>query len=467
MFSRRAVKPGVLVVVLGVAGSFPHVWAGVLGFRPYLTLGEIYTDNLFLAPPGTPREDAFITEIEPGFRLNYTAPRLQGNIDYSLQGLLYPGHSDMNHAYNRLNADGTLEAVRDWLYIDGRTIYGHQVVDPEKTGGRSNLFGGGNRASYSATTLSPYLMHDFGSVGVATLRYAYGHASYSQDIPATDSNTWSFLLARQPQYGPLTYELFYVDQELNQHRGEDLSFKRARVGLQYHVSTRTALLADAGKENNFRPDGTIDELGATFWDVGASVNTEEDTFKALFGHRFFGTSYDFEWHHDGADFHTDMSYREEPTNYNRLLLGRQPTTLVTAPLPYAKLPSLRNRRLFILKRAAVGMAFDLSDSQIRVRLYDEHRDYIQLDETDHVLGGRFEWQFALGIRDALVPAYSYRRYEFRDGQIDYYYRSEIQWRHQLSRSLRLRLALRNERRNSQLGKSYRVNTAVLELTKYF
>ncbi len=34
------------------------------------------------------------------------------------------------------------------------------------------------------------------------------------------------------------------------------------------VSLNTRLLADVGKENKFLPDGTIDKLGANFWDVG-------------------------------------------------------------------------------------------------------------------------------------------------------------------------------------------------------
>ncbi|HET7586553.1 MAG TPA: TIGR03016 family PEP-CTERM system-associated outer membrane protein [Gammaproteobacteria bacterium] len=464
--SRR--KSVILLVVLGSAWPLSHARAGVLNLDPFVTVGEFYTDNLLLAPPGEPREDDFITEIEPGLRLDYAAPRLTANVDYRLQGLVYADHSDMNHAYSQLNANATLEAIEDWFFINGRTIYDHQVIDPERTGGRNNLFGGTNRTGLSATTISPYLQHDFGSVGVATLRYGYGRVYYSSDIPDITSNTYSFLLARQPQYGDLTYDLFYLDQEINPDRGRDLSFKQARLGLQYHVSARTALVANVGKENQFLPNGAIDELGSTFWNAGVRWQAEKDRLEILYGHRFFGASYQFSWHHDGADIHTDVSYLEEPTNYNRLLLGRQPTTAIESPyFSYAELPSLRNRRVFVLKRAALNVAFDLSDSQIRVRLYDEHRNYVELAENDHVQGGRIAWEFAMGTRDSLVPSYSYRRYEFRDGQINYYYRSQIAWSHKLGRTLSMRVAARNEKRNTIRGQGYRVNTILLEVTKHF
>ncbi len=452
---------------LGALLPLAAAHGGTVDFEPYLTLGEVYTDNLFLAPPDEDYRDGFITEIEPGFKLGYQAPRLNAKVDYSLQGLIYARNSDMNHAYSQLNANGTLEAVRKWLFIDARTIYDHQVLNPEKVGGRRNIFGGGNRVGVSATTISPYLRHDFGSVGIATLRYAYGRAFYSKNVPDTTSNTVSFLLARQPKYGALTYDLFYLDQRLETENGRHLSFKRARVGLQDHLTARTALLLNVGKENKFKRDGTIDELGATYWSVGANYKTKKDTLRVLYGHRFFGASYQLKWHHDGFDFHTDVSYQEEPTNYNRLILGREPTTALTSTLPYARLPSLRNRRVFIMKRAAAGLAFDMSRSQIRIRLHDEHRNYVRLDKTDHVVGGKLAWEFALNLHDSITPSYSYRRYEFRDGQINYYFRSQIEYKSRISRSLTMHVALRNERRDSMRGRSYRANTVIFEVTKHF
>jgi hypothetical protein len=464
----------ILLVALGAAWPLAAAQGGVLHLDPSVKLGEVYTDNLYLAPPGADKEGAFITEIEPGLRLDYQAPRLQAKVNYRLQGLIYPGHGHMNHAYNHLNANATLEAVKNWFYVDARTIYDHQVINPEEYGGRSNIFGGGNRTSYSATTLSPYLMHDFGAVGIATLRYGYGRVFYSHDIPNVTNNSWSFLLARQPRYGALTYDLYYMDEEIkpdqnrDQERYRDLSFKRARLGLQYHISPRTALVGSVGKENNFKPDGEIDELGSTFWNAGVRWDTEKDHLEVLYGHRFFGASYEFKWHHDGRRFHTNMSYREEPTNYNRQLLGRSPTTALESPLySYSDLPSLRNRRIYVLKRASVGVTFDLSNSEMTFRLHDEHRNYTEIDETDHVEGGDFDWTFALGLRDRLVPSFRYNRYDYRDGRINYYFRSQLAWRHRIAQTLQFRLALRNEKRNANQGRNYRVNTILVELTKHF
>lgn len=455
----------VLLVAVGVALPAASAVAGVLTLTPSLTLGEIYTDNLFLVP--SDKTDAFVTEIEPGFNLDYEAPRLKGKIDYKLQGLIYAGHSDMNHAYNQLNANGTIELIKDTLFMDGTTIYDHQVIDPQKVGGRENLFGGNNRTGVSATTLSPYLMHDFGAFGIATLRYAYGRDIYSSDIPNVTSNMLSFDLARQPTYGSFTYDLHYLHQRLNPDQGRDLSFESAGLGLQYYLSRRTSLLANVGKENNFLPDGTVDRLGSNFWSVGVRWASFQNQLKILYGHRFFGQSYEFDWQHDGAAYHTDVSYREEPTDYNRLLLQRAPSTLIESQLPTDILPSLRNRQVFLMKRASLAMGWDLSNSKIQLNLYDERRNYIRLHERDRVEGGQFSWNFALDRSNSIVPSYGYQRYLFRDGDINYYYRSQISWQHMINASLNFDVALRNERRNATRGASYRVNTALFEITKLF
>ncbi|HET8551479.1 MAG TPA: TIGR03016 family PEP-CTERM system-associated outer membrane protein [Gammaproteobacteria bacterium] len=454
-----------LLVVVGVALPTADAVAGVLKLTPSLTLGEIYTDNLLLVPSN--KTDAFVTEIEPGLNLDYEAPRLRGKIDYHLQGLVYAGHSDMNHVYNQLDANATIELLEDTLFMDGTTIYDHQVINPEKVGGRENLFGGNNRTGISATTLSPYLMHDFGAFGIATLRYAYGRDIYTSDIPNVTSNTLSFDLARQPTYGNLTYNLHYLHQRLNPDQGRDLSFEQAGLGLQYYLSAHTSLLANVGKENDFKPNGTIDRLGSNYWNVGVRWASIQNEFKILYGHRFFGKSYEFDWHHEGPDYHTDLQYREEPTDYNRLLLSRTPSTLIETQLPTDILPSLRNREIFLLKRASLVAGWDLANSKIQLNLYDERRNYIRLDQRDRVEGGRLLWNFAIDRANSIVPSYGYQRYRFRDGDINYYYRSQISWQHAINASLDFDVALRNERRNATRGVSYRVNIVMFEVTKLF
>lgn len=458
------------VICAAMAAALPvAAHAGDLQITPRITVGEIYTDNLFLSPPGSSdKADDFITEIEPGFNLKYQAPQLIGNIDYQLQGLLYANHGGQNDVYNELNANATLAVVPDLFYVDGMTMYDQQVINPERPAGRSNLFGGMNRTNVSSSTISPYFKHDFGSIGIATLRYAYGRAIYTEsNIPNASSNTLSFLLARQPQYGDLTYDLSYSHQRIDRDFGRDFSFEQARLGLQYQVSGFTQLLVNVGKENDYHPDGSFDRLGATFWSAGFRVKSQINEFKALVGHRFFGRSWELEWQHNGADFHTDLSYEEQPTDFNRLLLSRGSQALINSPLPEVQLPSLREQRIFVLKRAAASVRYDMARSQIQLRLYDERRDFINLANNERVQGGGIDWNFQLGLRDSFIPTFDYERYEFTDGRINHTTRSQVDWRHRLSQSMTLDLALRHERRDSNGAGDYRVNTILAELTKLF
>lgn len=444
--------------------------AGELAITPQITVGEIYTDNLFLSPPGSPdKDDEFITEIQPGFKLNYVAPQLTGNIDYNLQGLIYAEHSGENHVYNQLDANATLAAVPNFFYIDGTTIYDQQIINPEEPAGSSNIFGvNNNRTNVSATTLSPYLMHDFGPVGIATLRYAYGRTMYSgRNIPDANSNTVLFSLARQPQYGDLTYNISYLHQRLDPDRGRDVSFEQAQLGLQYQVGGHTQLLANVGKENTFRRDGTVDELGSTFWSAGFRLAYPLNDFKVLVGHRFYGRSYDLEWRHEAARATTHLEYTETPTDFNRMLLNRSRRGLVNSQLPEAVLPSLLDRHIFILKRVAATATYHFSRSDLTVNLYDERREYVTLTRHARAQGGHIDWRFNLGLRDAFTPSFGYRRYRFRDGQTNYTTRGQLDWTHNLSRSMTMDVAVRTERRNANEGREFRVNTALVELTKLF
>lgn len=449
----------------------PGACAGELTFHPRITLGEIYTDNLFLKPDNSPdKEHAFITEVEPGFDLNYQAPRLNANVNYTLQGLIYAGRGSENHVYNELDANGTIEAISKTLFFDASTIYDQQIVNPEKPAGSSNIFGvNGNRTNVSATTLSPYLMHDFGSLGVATLRYAYGRAVYSDSqIPDTTSNNLFFSLVRQPQYGDLTYNLSFLDERLNPDVGHDVSFEQASLGLQYQVTGFTQLLANFGAENKFLPDGTVDKLGASFWSAGFRLASALNQFTLLVGHRFYGHSYQMDWRHQGPNLTTDFTYNETPTDFNRLLLNRTRLGLIDTELPEIQLPSLLERRIFIQKRFAATATYAFSASQFRVQLFDERRDFINIGENERVDGGNLNWAFNLDRQDVLTPSYGYARYRFRDGGINYTSRAQLDWTHDLAADMTLDFAVRHELRHTSTGvDNYTVNTVLAEWTKYF
>src|SRR6185312_14937603 len=54
-----------------------------------ITLGQLYTDNLKLAPDGKKEQAGWITQIQPFFRAATSRPRFSGLVNYTLNGYVY------------------------------------------------------------------------------------------------------------------------------------------------------------------------------------------------------------------------------------------------------------------------------------------------------------------------------------------------------------------------------------------
>lgn len=72
----------------------PSAWAAQVEFHPSLSLGQQYTDNLFLTDRN-PQADV-ISNLTPGIVLNYSAPAAEIALDYSWHYQLFRKHREEN-----------------------------------------------------------------------------------------------------------------------------------------------------------------------------------------------------------------------------------------------------------------------------------------------------------------------------------------------------------------------------------
>ena len=129
-----------------------------------VTLGELYTDNLMLAPSGKPKETSWITEIQPFIKSAYSGPRFSGVLNYALTGYLYSGQSRHNQLAQNLATHGTLTLLPQHFFLDGRALYGREVINSALSAGSGTFFLDNNSATVARATLSPYWI-DRKSVG--------------------------------------------------------------------------------------------------------------------------------------------------------------------------------------------------------------------------------------------------------------------------------------------------------------
>ncbi len=449
-----------------------------------VTLGELYTDNLKLSASGKPKQSSWITEIQPFLKAAYSGPRFSGLVDSSLTGYLYAGQSRYDQLNPSLNAQGRLTILPQHFFVDSTARYGREVINNQLSAAPGSFYLSNNSANVAMWTLSPYWIQDLGNVGTASLRYSYGRVVYNtRGIPAQDgsllsgipditSNALQFTLV-SPKYETWGWDLGYSEQRIEPDFGRSRDYAVAKLGGYVQVSNNTRLLVDAGKESNFLPDGTVDKLGASFWDAGFAWANGQYKLKAMVGHRFYGRTYQFSWARTAALLTTTLSYVEQPTDINQQLLGQNPGEVIASPPPgYSNLPSLREHQVYLMKRAMASADYDMPSGKLRVTLYDERRTYLTLnDRQEKVVNANVDWLFNIGALTTLAPTLGWQRYQFQDGEIRYRNYEQLALVHQFNpknfASLRLRHDSSNVHSASAAAQGYGANMILLQCTHLF
>jgi uncharacterized protein (PEP-CTERM system associated) len=479
----------------------PEIPGLVTGIR----LGELYTDNLRLRGSGGSKQNGWVTTIQPFIRIGWASPRLTATVNYSLTGYLYAQHSRYNQLAQHLNARGKLTVLPQHLFVDARATYGRRIINNRLPGGSGTMFLGNNRANVATGSISPYWLQDLGRVGTMMLRYTHGRVVYNRNGIRDTDNTRRNLLAGvsnissdagqfvivSPEDEPWGWNLSYIEQRLKPDFGRDRKFARAKLGISRQVGPRLRLLADGGKENKYLPDGTVKQLGATFWDVGLVWANPRNRFKLLGGHRFYGRSAEFSWIHMAARLTTNLRYIERPTDLNRRLLGggaslrsvRFPTGMngmngmngageINGNGTETPIPSLFERRIYLMKRASATASYKMARGQISVRLFDENRDFfLRGSNQENVRDADISWRFDLGPFTTITPRYGWRRYRFTNQQINHTQFVEVMAVHQFNPNNFASLKVRHNSRDVYAGitnaHNYSVNVIYLKWTHLF
>jgi len=462
-------------------GVIPQPTPGDPGVVLGVTLGELYTDNVKLAAPGTPRDDSWITVVGPFIKSAWASPRFYGTFDYTLNGYLYAGQAGHNQLGQELDTQATLAVLPGHLFIDGMARYGRQIINSALPSAQGTFFLNGNQANVAMATVSPYWTQDLGRVGTMLLRFTGGRVMYNRNgIPDEGQGALAGLSnvniggvqfsLTSPEYETWGWNAGYSEQRLYPNSGPSSDFARAQAGISRQVGPYARLMADVGRENKYLPDGSSSKLDAGFWDAGVQWTTNRDNFTVKVGHRFFGRSGELSWTHNAALLTTTVSYVEQPTDLNQQLLGLGIGTVI--PPSNINLPSLTNRRVYLMKRASVSASYEMPKSRLTLLLYDESRRYFQLDNArEKVANASPSWLFNLGPNTTFTPTLGWQRYRYLTGQVNYTYYAQLALVHQYDPrnfgSIRLRNDSRNVYDEIPGAHGYRVNVIYVEWTHLF
>ena len=464
-------------------GTIPEPTVDVPGLVTGITLGELYTDNLTLAPSGSPKQTSWITQIQPFLKWAGSSPRFAGLVHYRMTGYLYPGKAKHNQLAHYLIAQGKFTILPQHFFVDGAARYNREIINNQLSSGSGAFLLNNNQANVAMGTLSPYWIQDLDKVGTGMLRYTLGRVLYNDHgisgqnatqlsgIPNITSKAVQFSVV-SPEDQIWGWNLGYTDQRIEPDFGRGIEYATARLGISWQATNNTQLLADVGKENQFLPDGTSRKLRASFWDVGFNWSNSRDHLKALVGHRFYGRSYEMSWAHTAALLTTALSYAEQPTDINQQLLGQSLGQITTLPVGISYIPSLRERQVYLMKRATASATYVMPRGNLRLSLYEERRTYFTLNNLrEKIANADAAWQFDIGAFTTLTPTIGWQRYKFRNGQINYSRYAQLELVHQVNPNNFGSVRLRNSSRNVHSGiagaHDYRLNMILVQWTHLF
>ncbi len=174
---------------LQLVNGFAAPAGGGWTFIPRIDLQEELTDNVYQAH--SPRRWDLVTFISPGFSLAGDLPRLTLSMSYNPSLALYARNSSLNGISQQLNALGNLTVVPDLAFVDVRALSGVSslyggVGGQGAVGAQAGVLAGTaagiansqglnrqNETQTSSFGMTPYLLRQFGNLGVGRIGYAF------------------------------------------------------------------------------------------------------------------------------------------------------------------------------------------------------------------------------------------------------------------------------------------------------
>lgn len=398
----RAVAPGVLLLVLYLPSTTISA-DGTWDFVPRVSIGQIYSDNINLAPKGE-EDSEFVTRLDAGVSARREGARARARVDYNLLGLAYWEDSDANDVFHQLDADGRVILVPERFFLEALATYDQRVRSRGDRGG-DIVNTGVDRTDVFNLRLTPVYVQQFDDFATAELRYTYDRVDY-QESDARDTNSESNRVRARLDSGPMFaqvgWSLSFDREEIDFDDGSAVTFQTAEALARLSVTERFSVFGAVGNErNDFEQDPSRARPDDTFWRAGATLQAADRTFaEAFVGERFFGTTYGGELRRQLRDGRLFAGYVEDLRTVNEIDDLRFVRDEFGDPIfdpvtgqPIFELPDLLSS-VYLRKRFSAGVSIRRGKTSWGLRIFDEKREFEIDDRRERVQGliGDVTWR---------------------------------------------------------------------------
>lgn len=237
------------VVTQAQEAASPLNIASRITIVPRVSVTETVTDNGRLS--STNKRFELITQVSPGIRIASTGGLIRGTLDYSLTEVLYANNSSGNRSVNNLSANGTVEAVDNWAFVDLAGNVGRQAVSAFGAPAGTGELASGNSTETSVFRLSPYLKGRFGEIAQYEARYTLVSSS-SNGATSSDTDQRGLNLSLTGGRGGrgITWSAHFSRQSTDFDAGRSTTSSVANLHLQYALNSTWATYLRLGHETN-------------------------------------------------------------------------------------------------------------------------------------------------------------------------------------------------------------------------
>lgn len=283
---------------------------------PRLVFSETYSDNVTLAPSGSEQSE-WITQFNPGVSIEGKGADLRVKADYTLQNLVYANDSSRNNFFHQLNANANATLVDNTLFLDASGNIRQQATSLLGPLSNENL-NTGNVTDVSSYSISPYLVHRFGSTAMGQLRFTHDATSPSD----SSANRVDLTLNSGASFRDLGWGITYSDEKVDYDSRPDVESRVLTGTASYPVLPKLRVVATAGYEKNNYIYPAGQEPKGSFWSAGLNwTPTTQTGVNASVGERFFGKTYAFGLNHRTAQTTWIANYSQDITSTRKDVLN--------------------------------------------------------------------------------------------------------------------------------------------------
>lgn len=367
MVSGLVVRTSVRCVIAALAFMSAGAQAAEWKVTPKLDLGETYTDNVTLASSGSAKSD-WITQVTPGVSIEGTGSRLRLRADYALQNLIYANESSRNNFFHQLNANANATLVENTLFLDARGNIQQQATSLLAPISNDNL-NPGNVTDVSSYSVSPYLLHKFGSSAVGELRFTHDAVNTQVGgLSDNSANKVDLKLNSGPSFYDLGWGLTYTHEKVDYDLRQGIDSKVFTGTASYRVFPKLSAIATVGYEKNNYLYPAGQEPRGSFWSAGLNwVPTILTSLNVSAGERFFGKTYALGLNHRAAKAIWSARYTQDISSLREEILSPIAEQIVTNI--YSQLNYVPTEQEFTENVKGIARQLGMPDKVLSDQLY--------------------------------------------------------------------------------------------------